>query len=255
MLDYIYRGRLLNVGHRGAKAVAPENTLAAFRRAVEMGADGVELDVMLSKDGIPVVHHDYKLGRTENGKGRIGRTTVAQLKRLDAGGWKDPQFAGERIPTLAEVFHTLDRQVVVNVELKTGSWFPNGLEAAVFAEIKRSHMVDMVIISSFNPFALLRMRELSQTMPQGLLYAPNQWPHMSRAWLRPLVRPEALHPHHKIVTPRFVKWAKKKGYRINTWTVNEPEEMRRLIGLGVDAIISDVPDVLGQVLQEMGKRR
>ena len=255
MLDYIYRGRLLNIGHRGARAAAPENTLAAFRLAVDMGADGVELDVMLSKDGALVIHHDYKLGRTEDGKGKVRNHTLTQLKRLDAGSWKDAQFAGERIPTLAEVFHVLDRQVVVNVELKTQAWGADGLEEAVVAEIKRSHMVDMVVISSFNPFSLLRIRDLAPTLPIGLLYAPDLPPHLSRAWLRPLVRPDALHPRHDMVTPRFVTWAKKRGYRINTWTVNEPDEMRRLVRLGVDAIISDVPDVLGQVLQEMGKRR
>lgn len=255
MLDYIYRGRILNVGHRGARAAAPENTLAAFRRAVELGADGVELDVMLSADGVPIVHHDFKLGRTNNGKGSVRKLTVAQLKRLDAGGWKDPGYAGERIPTLAEVFQTLDRQVVVNVELKINTPWATGLEEAVVSEIKRSHMIDMVVVSSFDPFALLRVRDLAPTLPLGLLYEPRQWPPLSRAWLRPLVRPEALHPHHSMVTPRFVAWAKKRGYRINTWTVNEPDEMRRLIKLGVDAIISDTPDVLHQALVETGRRR
>lgn len=255
MLDYIYRGRLLNVGHRGARTAAPENTLAAFRTAVDMGADGVELDVMLSKDGIPVVHHDYKLGRTENGSGPLRKYTVAQLKRLDAGGWKDQRFAGQRIPTLAEVFQALDRQVIVNVELKTAATFSDGLEQAVVAEIKRSHMVDMVVISSFNPFALMRVRDLAPLLPLGLLYAPDQPPHLSRAWLRPFVQPQALHPRHDMVTSRFMTWARKKGYRVNTWTVNEPEEMRRLALLGVDAIITDTPDVLKEVLAEMGKRR
>lgn len=255
MLDYIYRGRRLNIGHRGAKAAAPENTLAAFRTALTMGADGVELDVMLSKDGALVVHHDFNLGRTDTGSGPLRQKTLAELKRLDAGAWMDPRFAGERIPTLAEVFTLLDRQVIVNVELKTRSWQSDGLEAAVVAEIKRSHMVDMVIISSFNPWSLLRVRDLGPTLPLGLLYSPDQPLYLRRAWLRPLVRPDALHPRHDMITPEFMARARKQRMRVNAWTVNAPDDMRRLIRLGVDGIITDTPDVLRAVLVETGQRK
>jgi glycerophosphoryl diester phosphodiesterase len=259
MLDYIYRGRVLNVAHRGASAAAPENTLAAFRAAVELGADGIELDVMLSKDRVPVIHHDFKLGRTDNGSGPVGRQTLTQLKRLDAGSWKHPSFAGERIPTLTEVFQTLDRQVVVNVELKTESFGANGLEAAVVDVIKRCHMVDMVIVSSFNPFSLMRVRDLAPQLPLGLLFAPRRRIVPVRAWLlhalRPVFgrmsRPEALHPHHELVTPRFMRWAKGRRYRVNTWTVDDPDTMRRLVKLGVDAVITNTPDVLRGVLADL----
>lgn len=255
MLDYIYRSRQLNVAHRGASAAAPENTLSAFRAALDLGADGVELDVQLSADGIPVIHHDFDLGRTDNGRGPLRDYTLDQLKRLDAGAWKDPRFAGERIPTLAEVFQVLDRQVIVNVELKTRSTRGDGLELAVIEQIRRSHMVDMVVISSFNPFALMRVRDMAPNLPLGLLYAPDQPVHLRRTWLRPMIHPEALHPRHDMVTPTFMEWARKNRYRVNTWTVDEPDEMRRLLRLGVDAVITNVPDVLNAVLAEMGKRR
>ncbi|MFN8474433.1 MAG: glycerophosphodiester phosphodiesterase [Anaerolineae bacterium] len=252
MLDYIYRGRQLNLAHRGARMVAPENTLAAFRAALEMGADGIELDVQLSADGAIVVHHDFDLGRTNNGAGPLKRQTLAQLKRLDAGSWRDAEFARERIPTLAEVFQLLDRQMVVNVELKTRSFFDDGLEKAVVEEIKRSHMVDKVILSSFNPRSLMRVRSISSQLPLGLLYSPDQPIHLRRAWLRRFVRPEALHPRFDMVDQAFMQEAKAEGYRVNVWTVNEVEDMERLLKLKVDAIITDRPNILRQVMTNMG---
>ena len=255
MLDYIYRGRQLNIAHRGARTVAPENTLAAFKAALEMGADGIELDVQLSADGALVVHHDFDLGRTNNGAGPLRKQTLGQLKRLDAGSWRDAQFARERIPTLAEVFQMLDRQMVVNIELKTRSFFDDGLEQAVVNEIKRSHMVDMVIISSFNPRSLMRMRNLSDQLPLGLLYSPDQPIHLRRAWLRRFVHPEALHPRFDMVDETFMARAKEDGYRVNVWTVNEAEDMERMLRLKVDAIITDRPNILRQVMANTGRQR
>src|SRR5512136_697214 len=110
------RGRLLNIAHRGASAAAPQNTLAAFRKAVELGADGVELDVQLSADGAVVVIHDFTVDKTTDGTGRVAAKTLAELKALDAGSRFSPQFAGERIPTLAEVFEAIDGKLLVNVE-------------------------------------------------------------------------------------------------------------------------------------------
>jgi len=112
------RDKPLNVGHRGAMASAPQNTLAAFRKAIEFGADGVELDVHLSKDGAVVVMHDFFVDRATDGTGRVAQKTLAELKALDAGIKFSPQFAGERVPTLSEVFDVLEGKLLVNVELK-----------------------------------------------------------------------------------------------------------------------------------------
>src|SRR5512136_1224893 len=108
--------RPLNIGHRGASAAAPQNTLAAFRKAMELGADGVELDVQLSADGAVVVIHDFTVDKATDGTGRVAAKTLAELKALDAGSRFSPQFAGERIPTLAEVFEAIDGKLLVNVE-------------------------------------------------------------------------------------------------------------------------------------------
>jgi len=241
------RTRPLNIAHRGASAAAPPNTLAAFRRAAELGADGVELDVHLSADGVPVVIHDFTVDATTDGTGPVAGLTLAQLKQLDAGSTFDPAFAGERIPTLEEVLE-MEERLFINVELKATGLRDSGLERAVTALIKRCGARDRVLFSSFNPFSLRRARKLAPHIPAGLLYAPDLPLPLRRAWLAPLAPHEARHPEHTMVDARYMAWARRRGYRVNTWTVDDPEEMRRLIRLGVDGIITNVPDVLHDVL-------
>ncbi|HID87936.1 MAG TPA: glycerophosphodiester phosphodiesterase [Anaerolineae bacterium] len=241
-------GKTLNFAHRGAREVAPENTLAAFRAARELGADGVELDVMLSADGEVVVIHDDTLDRTTDGSGRVRDRTLAELKGLDAGSWFDPTFAGLRIPTLQEVFDLIGGQMVLNIELKSRSLTDEGLEARVVELVERNGLVGSVILSSFNPWAIRRVKRLNPRLATGLLYAEDLPLPLRRAWLRPLVRPDALHPHHTMVTLAYVRWAKSRGHSIIPWTVNDPHEMRRLIELGVDGIITDRPKRLKDVL-------
>ncbi len=240
--------RVLNLGHRGASHDAPQNTLAAFRLANEYGADGYELDVHLTKDGIPVVIHDFTVDKTTDGTGPVADFTLAELKRLDAGVKFSPRFAGERIPTLAEVFDVLEPHSIVNVELKTKSIGDNGLERATIQLIRERGLQARVILSSFNPFSLLRVRRLAPELKIGLLYAPDLPVHLRKAWFLPLVKPHALHPHYHMVDERYMQWAKRRGYEVNVWTVDDPDDMRRLAALGVNAIITNRPDVLKSVL-------
>ena len=241
---------MLNLAHRGASAYAPANTLAAFRRAEELGADGVELDVHLSADGALVVIHDFTVDATTDGHGRVRDMTLAELKRLDAGSWFDPRFAGERIPTLEEVVEALGERMILNIELKSPSWRSEGLEQAVVELVEARRLDRRVILSSFNPWTVWRLRRLAPHLTIGLLYDANLALPLRRAWLRPLLRPKALHPHHRLVTARYVAWAHAKGYRVYTWTVNDPAEMRRLIALQVDGIITDRPDVLRREIEK-----
>lgn len=236
--------RPLNLAHRGACAVAPENTLRAFLQAFELGADGIELDVQLTADGAVVVCHNFQVDHTSNGHGRIAALSLAELKRLDFGSWFGPAFAGESIPTLDEVFDSLSPQALVNIELKTESLRTNGLEAAVAALISRRAVYDRVIVSSFNPVALWRLRRLDPRIESGLLYAPNLPIFLARAWLRLWVRPHALHPEQTFVDASYMVWARHHGYAVNVWTVNDEPAMRRLVDLGVNAIITDYPDRL-----------
>ncbi len=246
----IPRERSLNIGHRGASAAAPQNTLAAFRKAVELGADGVELDVQLSADGAVVVTHDFSVDKTTDGTGRVADKTLAELKSLDAGSRFSPQFAGERIPTLTEVFEAIDGKLMVNVELKAPDQNWNTALVAPVLEIVRRHgMQARVLFSSFNRHVLRAMKQLAPGIPVGLLYEPSSLPYARRAWLDPFVPHEARHPHYSMLTGPIVGWYHAHGLRVNTWTVDDPAEMRRLIAAGVDSIITNKPDVLKSVLQ------
>lgn len=253
-LQGFYQGRLLVFAHRGARERAPENTLHAFRMAAELGADGIELDVQLSADGALVVFHDDTLERTTGTPGRVTDRTLVDLRQLDAGIWFAPQFAGTRIPTLDEVFESLDQRLLVNIEIKASSLLaPYGaLVQATIDCVAQHNMAHRVLISSFNPAALGVVRRRAPHLPIGYLYAPRLPLPLAKGWLaRPLIGPhEARHPHFSMVDEQYMRWARRAGYRVNVWTVNEPEDVRRMAALGVDMIMSDRPDAVIAVLKE-----
>lgn len=250
-MHFLKHGRVLNLAHRGASAVAPPNTLAAFEKAVELGADGIEMDVHLSADGVPVVIHDYTVDATTDGSGRVADMTLAQLKELDAGSPFDPTFAGERIPTLGEVLESVGNRLLLNIELKTVSPRDTGLERATIGRVNKHGLNEghRVLVSSFNPLSLMRVKRVDAHIPVGLLYAPDMPLPLRRAWLAPLIPHEARHPKHTMVDAAYMAWSRRRGYQVNTWTVDEPGEMRRLITLGVDCIITNVPDVLRDIIE------
>jgi glycerophosphoryl diester phosphodiesterase len=225
--------------HRGASAAAPENTVAAFRLAGELGADMFELDVSLTKDGGLVIMHDALVDRTTDGTGAVADLTLAEIRRLDAGSWKSPRFKGERVPTLDEVFTKRDGQMV-NVEIKAN--VPNVRETAekVAALIRKQGLQNNVVVSSFSASALARMHEIAPDIPTGFLFGgtiPDAFP--------PGIT--AVHPLHTVVDRRFVDWAHSNGWKVNPWTIDDPTEMRRLMDLGVDMIITNVPDILKRI--------
>ncbi len=236
----------LVIAHRGASAYAPENTLAAFQLAFELGADGIELDVSLTRDGIPVVIHDDTVDRTTNGHGAVNRMTLAQLQQLDASNQME-KYRSEKIPTLEEVLCAVGKRGLVNIEIKSTGLKTDSVEGAVLAAIENTG-APRVLISSFNPLALRRMYLLDPRLPRGLLYAPRLPIYLRRAWLRPFVRPTALHPHFSMVTREFVVWAHQHGYQVNTWTVDDPQVAQRLSEWGVDAIITNTPDVIRKIV-------
>jgi len=248
---FSYADRVLNFGHRGAREAAPENTLSSFRQALEFGADGVELDVMLSKDEEVVVIHDHTVDRTTSGTGRVSELTLAELKRLDAGKWFDPRFEGERIPTLEEVIATVGQELLLNIEIKNTFLSDGALETKVVQLIEQYGLEDRVIISSFNPLALRRVKGLHPSLHVGLLFERKLPLFLRRAWLAPWAHADALHPHYAMINSEHVRRAKRKGYRLNVWTVNERMDMENLIALGVDSIITDRPDLLANLLSTM----
>ncbi len=246
-LEAIYRGRTLNLAHRGAREAAPENTLPAFVRAVEMGADGVELDVHLTFDDVPICLHSFTLEETTDGTGYPSEFTLEQIKEFDAGMKFDAAFAGTPIPSLAEVFEAIPN-AFVNVELKSLTFNDTGLERAVLDVIRAQGAEARVIISSFNPFCLRRMRKLAPDLPLGQLTDSDLPIVLRKGWLLFGIKRQAIHPHHTMVDARYMQAARKKNWRVNTWTVNEPEDMRRLLALGVDSIMTDRPDLLKTVM-------
>ena len=260
--------------HRGASAVAPENTLPAFTKALEMGADGIELDVQATADGELVVLHDFNLERTTTGTGLLRKHTLAQLVEIDAGIRFSDAFADTPIPTLEQVFELTADRCIVNVEIKNMDW-DGGPEAGPLSHmIQRRRLHDRVIVSSFNPFSLRKMRKLDPAIPLGLLYMPKlprrvgpRTPlvsrirnlplkhlpfHLFRALSVSLISPDALHPHFQSIDPSLMAAARRRGQHVNAWTVNCGAEARRLAALGVNAIITDRPDAIRLGLSQAG---
>jgi glycerophosphoryl diester phosphodiesterase len=242
---------ILNLAHRGASGYAPQNTMAAFLLAAEMGADGIELDVHLSADGQAVVIHNDTVDETTNGSGPVRQMTAAQLQSLDAGRWFDPRFAGERIPTLEEVFATLGQQSFINVEIKVETGYhPPEQEAEAVRLIEDYGLVERVIVSSFSPTSLRRVHRMNPRIPLGFLYEsaqPGLLPLLVQRFYAPLT---AWHPDMKRVDARYLSRARRQQQRVNVWTVNTADDMRRMRDLGVNGIITNYPDVLRDVLAE-----
>ena len=230
--------------HRGARRVAPENTLPAFAAALEMGVDGIELDVHTTRDGQLVVIHDFDVERTTDGHGLVAEMSAAEVARLDAGRHFSPASAGTRVPTLDEVFDLIGDRCRVNIEIKSMDPYARDASESVAEFIRHRNLVDQVIVSSFNPITLIKMRHLAPKIALGMLYDDEMPAFLRAVWAGPPIRPEAQHPDHRLVDEAYMRWARALGCAVNTWTVNDVETARRLAALEVDVIITDVPDVL-----------
>jgi glycerophosphoryl diester phosphodiesterase len=175
---------------------------------------------------------------------------LAQLRSFDAGGYFAPEFAGTSIPTLQDVFEALGTRLLMNVEIKPFVTEPEA-PAKVVQLIRAHGLTQRVIVSSFNPLILRRVRRIAPELALGFLHErKTPYPIRFETVVRALIgRYQARHPHFSDVTPRYMDWARRRGYRVNTWTVNEPEDIRRMLELGVEMIISDQPDVVRDVMQ------
>jgi glycerophosphoryl diester phosphodiesterase len=253
----------VNLAHRGASDMAPENTIEAFRLAVEAGAGGLELDVHMTRDGHIVVIHDATVDRTTSGSGAVSEMTLHELRKLDAGHNFRPDGGptrpyrgrGVRVPTLGEVLEEYPG-VAVNIDIKAGT---PGIEETVFGVLREANALRRAIVVSTPHSTVKRFRKVSgghvstggSKWEIGLFYV------LSRLRLERLVRPayDALqvplrHRGILVVTPRFVRAAHARGVRVDAWTINDADEMRRLLGLGVDVIMTDRPGTLAEVLDK-----
>lgn len=235
-MDWLSAQRPLLIGHRGASAYAPENSLMAFALAAEQGADGIEFDVQLSADGELVIIHDARVDRVTNGSGAVAKMSLAELKALDLGH-------EQTIPTLDELFQAFGTQLLYNVEIKSNG---KGIETAVADRIQAYHLENHVLVSSFNPLSVRRARHaLSAATMVALIRQPGWQQHLHH-----LASGEADHPHHSLVTEKYMAWARQKKYRIHVWTVDDPLIAQNLAQLGVHGIMTNKPDLIRDALHE-----
>lgn len=241
---------VLNIAHRGAAGYCPENTMTAFRRAIQLGATAIETDVQMTADKELVLIHDEQLQRTAGSPKMVKDVTFEELQTLDAGSWFDPAFSGERVPALRELLELIKPTCLqLNLELKNTFVPYPGLEAAVMEEIRRFEMSERIIISSFNHYSLAECKRLAPEVRTGILYMEGlyePWDYASR------LHADALHPYYYAVLPEWVAKAREHGIAYHPYTVNEPEEMRKLLDAGVAGIITDYPDRLAELLQTAG---
>lgn len=239
----------LVIAHRGASAYAPENTTASFKKALEMGANGIELDVHISKDDHLIVMHDERVDRTTNGTGFIKDLTLSELKNLDAGSWFDNAYIGEQIPTLEEVLDLIkDKNLFLNIELKSGPILYEGIERRVIDLITKYNMKENVIISSFNHYSLLTVKEIDPSVKTGVLYMAGlvkPWEYAKK------LNADAIHPLFYNIVPLVVIGCSNNKIQINPFTVNEEAHILGVAKAGVSGIITNYPDRARRIIDAL----
>lgn len=243
------------ITHRGANKYAPQNTIPAFQRAVEIGTDGFETDVHITKDGKIVLCHNYTIDETSSGKGDIASKTLSELKSYDFGSYFSKKFVKTEIPTIDEFLSFVETTdiSVLNIEIKS----PKENETAIVREtikaVKEHNLFDKLLISSFDPKLLVEAKQIDSKCKTGFLYAPNHLITYTMFW-RPVdfaksIKADALHPQFLYVSEDYVKKAHNAGIMVNPWTVDDPIFIDKMIRCGVDGIITDLPDVVGGMLE------
>jgi glycerophosphoryl diester phosphodiesterase len=238
-------GRPYVVGHRGAAGHAPENTFASFRTGIELGAPLVELDIHLSKDGQVIVIHDEIVDRTTDGSGAVADLTAEEIQRLDAGTWFGPEFAGERVPLLGEVLDWARGRVGLVIELKLGPvWYP-GIEEALVSTLREHQATDDVLVISNDHVAVWRVKQLEPAVKTAIMYGGRLLDTVAAARA---AGADAVRPSHWMIVADDVAACHAAGLAVIPWTVNREEDMRRVVGLSVDGMSSNYPELLGRVL-------
>ncbi len=245
--------RPLLLGHRGCSKAAPENTLAAFQKLLENRIPGVELDVQLCKSGEIIVLHDLNLQRTAGLNAPACEMELKAIKELDAGSWFDESFADEKIPTMDEVFDLLGQKMFYDIEIKNAGKTSGELERKLIDMIRKRNLQKHVVVSSFNPFAVREVRKIAPELNTAIIYSNSKslpW-YLHNGEGRYLCKPNTLKPDSRKLN-RFTVFAEKKlrGYNIMTWTVDNISAAEKLMALGVDGIISNVPEKLIQLFEK-----
>ena len=246
-------GRTRVVAHRGFSGVAPENTLVALRRAIDIRSDMAEIDVTLTRDREVILLHDETLRRTTDGRGRALETDLADIQKLDAGSWFDEEFAGERVPTLGEALDLVRGEMLLNIEIKEEAVedeVEGGLVDRVLTLVRERDMLDQVMITSFDQRALLQARALDKEVRIVSLFFDKDGPYREPARVLAEVGSSGFNLSKLAVDREAVEACHALGVPVGVYTVNRKRGMRRQIRHGVDAILTDCPDRLWEVLEE-----
>jgi len=226
------------LAHRGDSGSAPENTLASFKKAVDKGADGVELDVHLTADGVPIVIHDETVNRTTQERGRVAEFLLREITKIDAGTYYSSDFSHEKIPSLKEVLEVVSGMKVINIELKNNRENYPGIEQKVIKLTKEMGVFSKIIFSSFNHYSMIKVKEISPDAKIGVLYKAwlfEPWKYGKRMGIN------NIHPHYRAVNKDIINKCKDHGISVNVYGTNDKDRIEHLIRSGVDMIICDFP--------------
>ncbi len=224
-------------GHRGLSSMYPENTMAAFKGAYDHGMDGIELDVHMTKDGEIVVIHDFFMDRTTDGIGYIKDLKFKDIKKHSAGKWFNEKFSLEKVSSLQEIFEYFkDKNFKINVEIKAGYRFYENIGEKIIDNIYNYYKKVNIIISSFDHYSLLKCKEIDSTLETGALYEAalfNPWTYMKS------IKVDYIHPQYLTLTDEVIEDSKKEGYKINTYTVDDVDAIKRLISKDINIIFTN----------------
>jgi glycerophosphoryl diester phosphodiesterase len=242
--------------HRGSSALAPENTIAAFRRAIKDSADAVELDIHLSKDGELAVIHDDRIDRTTTGTGYVKKLTFSEIQKFDAGSWFDQKYSGEIIPSLTDILSLCKGRIGINIEIKSGR---SDAKKSIIVkqcldELSKYDNQTDILISSFDKRILREIREIDTKITLGLLYDPFYKMIKNPVRLAIDLKVNYLIISNRFIRKRIVKSAHQNGLRVGVFTVNTEPQLRRAIELGVDAIITNDPLRTKKMLECINKK-
>ena len=234
----------IRIAHRGASGIAPENTLAAFKKAIEIGVDAVELDLHGTADGEIVAIHDAALDRTTNMSGSIKQTTLKTIKHADAGAWFNPEFEGEQVPTLAEALACITDNAIALLEIKDDT-----IAEAVVKKIREMDLLELSVIISFHTSVLQTVRALEPRIPTGWLIGSsngNTSPIQLCQHLGTLGS-SLLNVNHQLITTEFAYEVRRRGIALWSWTIDDIDRMRQMRVFGVQGIASNYPDRFSEV--------
>lgn len=248
------------IAHRGASAYYPENTMISFEGAIAMGADMVELDVQLSRDGEVVVFHDEKLSRCTNNKGKVSDYSLVELKKLDAGSWFGKRYQGAKIPTLEEALSFCQDKIAVNIEIKTEAVkekIRNGIEEKCLKIVGQNSMREHIVFSSFDPRAIRHLKEIDRTVAAAVdvaaavLFEKEYYGSKLPSEIIELLGADVFNCSKNELSKKWLTDIKANNIPVNIYTVNDKRNMCRFLELGVSGIFTNKPDILKRVLTDM----